>query len=80
MKYPSMQEVEAASHEQLGIWWRFLPSPGNDLVDSIDEHAFYTLCNKEAEIMIRIGERFKAMRMFTPGLSKSIGLDPKKYE
>ncbi len=58
---PTLEQVENASHEQLGRWYRFLPSPKDDA---------------EVEVMNRLVERFREMGSFTPALSKKIGLDP----
>lgn len=83
MKYPTMEEVEAATREQLGRWWRFLPSPGGDflkdnqdtLVDEDFQRNFDEIMRREAEIMDRIDARFWAMGMFTSELSRKIGWD-----
>ena len=56
--YPTDQQVEAATHEELGYWARFLPSP-------MSEH--------ELKVINRIAERFKEMGGFTPELSKKVG-------
>jgi len=58
MNYPSIDEIEAADHEQICRWWRFLPSPSS--VQDLDAARF-------------IGERFSAFGGFTPELSKKIG-------
>lgn len=58
MEYPTLEQVEAASHEQLARWYRHLPGARND---------------KEVPISNRITERFNALGGFTPGLSKKIG-------
>lgn len=73
MRYPTLEEVENADREQLGNWYRFLPSPG---WDSLNEANFNEIMQQEAKIMTRIVERFKEMGMFTPELSKRIGWEP----
>ena len=79
MNYPTLEQVETADREQLAKWYRFLPSPG--LGGSVDIGGNYTdRLLQEANIMTKICERFKAMGMFTPELSKQIGLNPKKYK
>lgn len=70
MKYPTEKEVEYATREQLGFWYRFLDSPGNSHIGATD---FYVYLEKEGKIMDRICEKFKEMGMFTPELSKKIG-------
>ncbi len=58
MIYPSIKEVNAASRFQICKWWRFLPSPKNKL---------------QAEVNIRLAERFREVGGFTPEISKQIG-------
>jgi len=55
--FPTMQQVEEASHEQLARWHRFLPSA--------DDH--------DRPVQSRIFTRFKEFGFFTPELSKKIG-------
>lgn len=56
--FPTMLQVENASHEQLARWYRFLPAG-----DTQEQH----------KIMIRIEERFKATGGMTDEISKKIG-------
>ena len=56
--FPTMQQVESASHEELGRWYRFLPS-----VDSPEQQ----------KIMDRIEKRFKKLGGMTSELSDKIG-------
>lgn len=58
MNYPTMDQVEAADHKQLGTWSRFLPGPNSD---------------EKVVILKRIMERFKEHGGWTPELSKAIG-------
>lgn len=56
--FPTMEQVEKASQEQLAKWYRFLPT-GNTA--------------EQKKIMDRIAKRFKASGGMTPELSKKIG-------
>jgi len=58
MGYPTLEEVEAANHEQLARWYRFLSAPGN-----LDE----------SEVIARIVARFAGCGGMTPEISKKIG-------
>jgi len=66
MKYPTWEEVELASQEQLARWYRYLPSPGRR---AIGEENFMEELEKDVVILERIIERFDG---FTPELSKRI--------
>jgi len=55
--FPTMEQVEKASHEQLGRWYRFL------LAETAEEE----------KIMDRIAVRFKKLGGMTPDISKRIG-------
>ena len=70
MAYPSREQVEAASHEQLCRWWRFQGCPGADRIGYDD---FQDTLEREARIMDRIGERIKEFGGFTPEISKRLG-------
>jgi len=72
MKYPTPDEVDGASHTQICIWWRYLPSPG---MGAIDEQwdVFEAAQKSEGEILDRIGRRLKEFGGFTPFISKAIG-------
>jgi len=56
--YPTIEQVDVATHYQICGWWRFLKSPKDD---------------KQVKIMNRIGERLKEFGGFTPEISKSLG-------
>lgn len=56
--FPTMEQVEQASHEQLAKWYRFLPSGDTD---------------EQQRIQDRIGQRFKELGGMNPALSKKIG-------
>lgn len=72
MRYPTLEQVEKADREQLGSWYRFLPSPGmNHLEKHRDE--YIKLLVKETEIMKKICERFTISGGFDSDLSKKIG-------
>ena len=58
MKYPTIEEVDNASREQLAIWFRYLPIGRNE---------------QELEIVNRITERFNESGGWTPKLSKRVG-------
>jgi hypothetical protein len=58
MGYPALEEVEAAELEQLGRWYRFLPSPKG---------------STEGKVLMRIIERFNSGGGWSPALSKSVG-------
>ena len=70
MKYPTMEEVEAADRTQLCRWHRFLPSPG---IWAIDRGDFHEVMEREATISDRIEDRFREAGGFTPEISKQIG-------
>ena len=53
--FPTMEQVEKASHEQLAYWYRFLPSGDTP---------------EQKKIMDRMAERFKKLGGMTPELSK----------
>ena len=56
--FPTLQEVEKASHEQLARWYRFLPAGDT---------------KEQQQVMDRIAERFKKLGGMTPALEKKIG-------
>ena len=70
MSYPTLTEVETASHEQLCRWWRFLPSPG---MSAVGADNFRTALDREVPVMNRIVERVRELGGFTPAISKRIG-------
>jgi hypothetical protein len=73
MKYPTMEQVDAATHEQLGRWSRFLCSPGLDAAGT--DHFKQTMASERA-VMERILERFQAFGGWNPTLSKQVGWEP----
>jgi hypothetical protein len=76
MNYPTMDEVENASHIQLARWYRFLPSPGADAIYSIvDKKAFEEVLQKESAVMSKICERFKEFGGMNSTISRLIGWD-----
>ncbi len=70
MKYPTLDEVEKAGHEQICRWWRFLKSPGQS---AIGKGNFTEIGEQELKVMNRIAERLKKFGGFTPAISKRIG-------
>lgn len=56
MKYPTLQQVKSATHEQLDTWNRFLGSPGKDHVSSPNFTSKYI---EENKVMSKIRERFR---------------------
>lgn len=56
--FPSLEQVDKASHEQLARWVRFLPSG-----DTVEHY----------KIQDRISERFKAKGGMTEAISRKIG-------
>lgn len=60
VKWPTMAEVEVASHLEICKWHRFLPSAMND---------------KTLNVQTRIWERYKSGGGFTAEVSKIIGWD-----
>ena len=72
MKYPTIEEVDAADHEQICYWYRFLESPGMSAINSSSE-VYETVSRKECEVMNRMSERLKEFGGFTPEISKKIG-------
>ena len=61
LDWPTFAEVSEASHEQLCLWWRFLPSADTD---------------ERREVQQKIHERFWVENPMTPEISKRIGWDP----
>lgn len=57
--FPTLLQVENASHEQLARWYRFMPAG-----DTEEQH----------KIMDRIAERFKEMGGMTNEISNKIGM------
>jgi len=61
MNYPTYEEVEEATHEQLARWCRFLPSP---------------MTEEQLRVINHAAGRLKVMGGFTPEISKRIGWKP----
>lgn len=57
--FPTTQQVEGASHEQLARWMRYLPSADDN--DRPTQELIYA--------------RFKALGGWNPALSKAVGWD-----
>ena len=70
MKFPTLNDVNAADRLQICRWYRFLPSPGTSAIGT-DE--FETVLKAQGTIMDRIGERLNALGGFTPEISKTLG-------
>jgi len=71
--YPSLEEVESADHEQICRWYRFLPSPGSKLSDSLPNEEFSKIIDEQSEIMNLICKKYKEGGGFNSALSKKIG-------
>jgi hypothetical protein len=56
--FPTMEQVEKASHEQLARWYRFLPSGDT---------------KEQQKVLDKIAEKFKKLGGMTPALEKKIG-------
>jgi hypothetical protein len=56
--FPTLAEVESASHEQLARWYRFLPSGDSE---------------EQQKIMERLEVRFKQLGGMTAEICKKIG-------
>jgi len=72
MKYPNSDEVELANHRQLGVWMRFLPSPG---ANHIGEAVFRDKMLEESTVLNMISDRFESFGGWSPEISKSVELD-----
>jgi hypothetical protein len=73
MKYPTIEEVQKASHHQLAVWCRFLPSPGWSVDRTKKPEEVEKQMGDEIIVNNLISERFKLCGGMTPELSKSIG-------
>lgn len=58
IEFPTLDQVEQASREQLARWYRFLPS---------------AIHPEKQQVQARIFERFHALGGMTPEISKRIG-------
>lgn len=72
MNYPTLKQVEKATHIQLARWYRFLPSPGFMWIES---KKFEEKLNEETDVMNLIIKRLKDKGGITPEISKQIGWD-----
>lgn len=70
MMYPTLEQVEKASHLELCRWYRFLPSPGEF---AIGKDNFSEVMEQEAKVMGRVVDRVKDFGGFTPEISKTLG-------
>jgi hypothetical protein len=70
MVYPTLNEINQASHYELGKWMRFLQSPG---LCAAGEKDFDNVMNREKKLLDRIIERFSEMGGWNPSLSKMVG-------
>lgn len=68
--YPTLEQVEKASHLELCRWYRFLPSPGEF---AIGKDNFREVMEQEAKVMGRVVDRVKDFGGFTPEISKTLG-------
>ena len=69
MEYPTLEEVETASRDQLAKWRRYLPSPG---WDAAGDPKFEVVLEAQTATLNRIIERFDDLGGMTPGISKRI--------
>ena len=72
MKYPTIEEVNLADHEQICRWWRFLGSPG---AEAIGREDYLEVSDRQILVMNRIAVRLKHFGGFTLAISKKIGWD-----
>ena len=70
MRYPTLDQINEANHEDICRWWRFLPSPGSSVIGT---GKFGESLEDEVLLMNRIAERLKEFGGFTPEISKWIG-------
>lgn len=70
MEYPTMDEVEKGNRYQLGVWFRFLPSPGSAWAGGDN---FKEMFKRETTIMQRLIGRFQDLGGMDMILSKQIG-------
>ena len=69
--YPSLDEVEAADHEQICKWYRHLPSPGDKVPHTLSNYR--ELVDEQVTIMNLICDKYKSGGGFNSSLSKKIG-------
>jgi hypothetical protein len=68
--YPTIDGVKVAGRHQLGYWFRFLPSPGMNWVDT---ETFEINLEREKAIMHLICDRFEEFGGMDSNLSKELG-------
>ena len=72
--YPTLQEVEEADRYRLGVWYRFLQSPGvNAVIAEVDRKSYAVAVDREKAILDRIIIRFDEIGGWDSKLSKEIG-------
>ncbi len=59
MKYPTLEQVETATKDELEKWFHLLPAPGSKLDVNFD---FILQMNKQMEILDNISVRLKELR------------------
>lgn len=73
-KYPSLPQVEQASHLQICAWYLKLPSPGQE---AYDEHRpepyFNAQVAEQKPVLDAIIKRFNDGGGMTPEISKALG-------
>lgn len=74
MIYPTIEQVEKATHYDICKWWRFLPSPGTAvlMLQTVPENA-PEIVAVEVAVMDRIAVRLNEFGGFTPEISKALG-------
>ena len=72
MNYPSLPEVDAATHVQLARWYRFLKSPGMSTIGG-DQDRFGDVMIAESDVMRRICYLLDQHGGITTTISKEIG-------
>ena len=70
--YPTIEQVNAATHFELCGWYRFLPSPGASAINK-GRPAFDVALAEQKVVLDRIVERMKEMGGMTPAISKQLG-------
>ena len=68
--YPTLEQVNNASHYEICEWVRFLPSPAMSYVGLPN---FAEKLEEQATIMDRIVARLAELGGFTPEISKQLG-------
>lgn len=79
MRYPTATQVEAASHQELARWMRFLRSPGMRAIEADMQWAAAEAEREvEAAILALITARFHEAGGWNAELSKAVGWDEPK--